>query len=168
MSDTPEQPGQAPADQPAPGLTPAANEKELKEARAEAAKYRTELRKVEAEREAERQRKAEEAGEFQRLYETEKQQRQEVEARAARAEALETALTAHVKELARDLPEDLRALMPEASPDVQLEWLTRARKAAAKLTEQRTPGTPPGPKGNGTVTPTTPDLVAQKRASGIY
>jgi hypothetical protein len=63
----------------------------------------------------------------------------------------------------------LRALLPEALPVAQqLAWIDEARKRAPKLTEQRTPGTPPGPKGNGNVTGAAPDLLEQKRRSGQY
>ncbi len=151
MSDTPEQPGQAPADQPAVAPVATVNEKELAEARKEAAKYRTELRRLEAEREAREREAAEKQGEYQSLYEREKARAAELEPHRERAERLEAALASHVKDLARDLPEDLRALMPDAPAETQLEWIGKARKAAAKLTEQRTPGTPSGPKGNGSV-----------------
>lgn len=170
MSDTPDQPGQAPVNQNPEGPAPSVSEKELKEARQEAARYRTELRKLQEAQEAAQREAAEKSGEYQKLYETEKTRAAELEARAAEAEAATSLLSSYVKEIARELPEDVRRLLPESLPvAAQLEWLKAARKVAAKITESRTPGTPPGPRGNGTVTiDSSADLVAKKRASGIY
>ncbi len=173
MSDTPEQPGQAPADQQAAAPVASAQDDERKELRAEAAKYRTERNALRSEldalkgaQEAQKRAEAEKAGEYQTLYEREKARAAELEPHRERAERLEAALAQHVKELARDLPEDLRALMPDAPAEAQLDWLGKARKAAAKLTEQRTPGTPAGPRGNGSVSGATDinaEMIAQKR-----
>jgi hypothetical protein len=80
-----------------------------------------------------------------------------------------TALTTQVEKLIKaqlaELPEHIRELAPSGDDlAMRLEWIAKARKAAAPTT----PGTSPGPRGTGAQVfgaPNPADLIAQKRAS---
>lgn len=94
MPDTPDQPAQAAADQPATTQAAGATDtpdldalkRELSEARKEAAKYRTSLRSQEQQQQDAEAQRLKEAGEFKALYEKEQQARADLEARVAAAE----------------------------------------------------------------------------------
>jgi hypothetical protein len=97
---------------------------------------------------------AKKSGEWEKLA---GQYQAERDGKAAEHETLSgrhTALVEVVESMLRDslkeLPEEIRALAPGGDDlAARLAWVKQARAAAAKLTTQRTPGTPAGPRGIG-------------------
>ena len=91
-------------------------------------------------------------------------------------DALVRLIDAENKERIKALPAEMRDLVPMGDVLAQREWLTKAEKAAAKLSSTQptspvsTPGTPSGPRGTGAASANTSinDVIAQKRRSGHY
>lgn len=117
--------------------------------------------------------RAKEQGEWQALAQQHEAKVQELEPQLATATDTLTARDALIEQLIKDrikaLPEELRDVLPtEIGPRV--EALIKFEKAAAKLQAQATAGTPAGPRDNGAqvAVHSAGDLIAQKRASGIY
>lgn len=166
---TPDTTGQVPVIQPVASQAPATNDAELAEARREAAKYRTELRKLQEAQEATQREAQERQGQYQQLYETEKAKAEGLSSVAERAAALEGLIASLVKDERAGLPEEFRALIPDGPPEHQLDWIVRAKKALPKIAPPA--ASPPGPRGTGGGIGTAPseaDLIARKKASGGY
>jgi hypothetical protein len=117
---------------------------------------------------------AQEKGEFEKLA-TDRATR--ITALEAEHTTAQEQLTKYQEEMERQikarlkaLPDEIKAMAPEGDTLMRFAWLDKAEQAAQKLTATRTPGTPPGPRGSGAVPATngTPDLIAQKKASGDY
>jgi hypothetical protein len=116
-----------------------------------------ELKRKDAEREAkeraETEKRAKEQGQYKELVEAKDRElgelKPQVESATARTKALEEVMEAQVKERAKALPDELRAMMPDGDVLAQFAWLGKAEAAAAKLQIARSPGTPPGPRGSG-------------------
>lgn len=84
-----------------------------------------------------------------------------------RLTAMEAEIERQVKARLRALPEEIRAMAPDADALTRYAWLEKAETAAAKLVQVvPTNGTPGGPRGIGTAvaTATDTDLIAKKRA----
>ena len=92
---------------------------------------------------------------------------------AERLSAYEAEMERQIKARLRALPEEIRAMAPEADTLARFAWLDKAEAAAAKLGQaqaQAAPGTPRGPVGGGAPAAigATGDTLQQKRASGEY
>jgi len=135
-----------------------------------------ELRRKDAERETREksaaEQRAKEQGQWEKLASDRETElatlKPQVETTTARAQALEEVMEKQIKERAKALPEELRAMMPDGDVLAQFAWLGKAEIAAQKLVIQRSPGTPVGPSGIGVTAPPVGDVVAQKRASADY
>ena len=120
--------------------------------------------------------KAAAQGEFQTLAEQRAARIAELEQQATTAAAIveryQAEVQAEVDARVKQLPQELRALQPDGDPLVVYAWLKKAEAAASKLTAATAAhATPPGPAGTGGgpfVTATPADVIARKRASGIY
>lgn len=138
----PEQPvaGQAPAtsDTSTSTLTPEQILKELKEARAEAAKYRKTVRDQETAAQEAQRKAAEEQGNFKTLYEQAQQKQAELQQRIEARERLD--LQARVAKAA-GLPDDLASRLQGATP----EELAADAAALAKLLAPAAPAQPQPP-----------------------
>lgn len=140
----------------------------------------TKLRKLEADaakREADQRAAAEQAaaakGEFEKLATERGARLAQIEAEHTAQSERYTALVELIEKQARGriqaLPDEIRAMKPDGDVVTLLDWLGKAETAAAKLTAQRTPGTPPGPRGAGGTTPAAPvDIRAAKATSLDY
>ena len=120
------------------------------------------------------EKQAREQGKYKELVEAKDRElgdlRPQVESATTRTKALEDLMAHQVEDRAKALPAELRAMMPEGDVLVQFAWLSKAESAAQKLQAARSPGTPSGPRGSGADTAPigADDLVARKKASGMY
>lgn len=94
-------------------------ESEVKRLRQEAAGYRTKLKEIEDANKTEAEKLQEKAKKADEL---------EPEVTALRA-----SVSGLVEDLKKELPEQILKLLPEGSPQVQLDWLRKAREAATEL-----------------------------------
>lgn len=115
------------------------------------------------------------AGEFQTVAEHRAARIAELEAKTQTTEerltAVSEAMEKQAKARLRTLPEEIRAMAPEGDVLALYSWLEKAEAAAAKIgQQQRTVGTPSGPRGSGGAPPAggAGDLAAQKRSSTDY
>lgn len=120
-----------------------------------------ERRKLQAQQKAAEQKARQEAadtaaaeqGKFRELADTREARIKDLEPQLTttqeRVAALEALIAKEIEEGIKDLPAELRAMKPDGDVLVQRDWLSKARKAAQTLIQQRTPGAPAGPRGTG-------------------
>lgn len=111
-------------------------------------KRRNETQAEKIKRQAEDEAKAKQ-GEYQALAEQRAARIAELEPVAEQNTRLQELMERQIKDRLKNLPEEIRAMQPDGDVLARFDWLSKAEAAAAKLQAARSPGTPPGPKGNG-------------------
>jgi hypothetical protein len=136
-----------------------------------------ELRRKDQEREAkeraEVEKRAKEQGQYQELLETRTKELDDLKPKAEQADRYAQRLHARIDAEIKEWPKELKDLVPDTTtdPEAREAQVEKLRPLMTKLQATRSPGTPPGPSGSGAQTvpaTTSADLVARKRASGIY
>ncbi len=98
--------------------------KEVKDANAQAAKYRTRLRELEKQVEADKQKQLEEQGNFKSLYEQQKAEMKAREAEIEKHSVYKQAFESVLKRRVEAVPEANRSLIPDYDDPIKTsEWL---------------------------------------------
>jgi 2-oxoglutarate dehydrogenase E2 component (dihydrolipoamide succinyltransferase) len=131
----------SPAPAPAAALPPDVAQRELAEARKEAAAYRERLRKAEAEAEERTKAALVEQGKFKELYEAEQKATASLKGQLSSYEA---AFHAQVEAEIASVPEHFRDLIPPGNDTQRMEWVRNA-KSRGLFGASPAPAAPPAP-----------------------
>jgi seryl-tRNA synthetase len=101
---------------------------------------------LETERKAENEKRLEEQERWKELAEERAAKLAEAERKAAKADEYETEMKSYVEESLAKIPDDLKSLVPDGSPEQQFKWLKRNFE---KLVKPVPPSTAAGTRGAG-------------------
>jgi len=104
------------------------------------------LEKMEKDKEDAEKAKLEEEGKYKELYEEEKKKTEEIDALKKNIEKKDEVLQGHLSTLLEKIPEEKLALIPDGTPDSQLNYISKNQKfllGEEKPEGKRIAGTPP-------------------------